>query len=70
MCCGGGEKNGERERDEHFDFAKRGKTTEGGSLNFSGSISSFSFKWFSRLMFLFFRTDVNFLLVLETPTRC
>ena len=53
VCCGGGEKNGERERDEHFDFAKRGKTTEGGSLNFSGSISSFSFKWFSRLMFLF-----------------
>ena len=31
----------ERERDEHFDFAKRGKTREGGSLNFLGSISSF-----------------------------
>ena len=31
----------ERERDEHFDFAKRGKTREGGSLNFLGSLSSF-----------------------------
>ena len=62
MCCGGGEKNGEREMNI-LDFAKRGKTTEGGSLNFSGSISSFKFKWFSRLLFLFFKTDVNFLLV-------
>ena len=45
MCCGGGEKKRERERererDEHFDFAKRGKTREGGSLNFLGSLSSF-----------------------------
>ena len=41
MCCGSGEKNGERERDEHFDFAKRGKTREGGSFNFLGSLSSF-----------------------------
>ena len=43
MCCGVGEENGERERerDEHFDFGKRGKTREGGSLNFLGSISSF-----------------------------
>ena len=45
MCCGVGEKNGERERererDEHFDFVKRGKTREGGSLNFLGSLSSF-----------------------------
>ena len=35
-----------REREEHFDFAKRGKTRDGGSLNFLESISSFSFKWF------------------------
>ena len=35
------EKRRERERDEHFDFAKRGKTREGGSLNFLGSILSF-----------------------------
>ena len=41
VCCGGGEENGERERDEHFDFAKRRKTREGGSLKFLGSISSF-----------------------------
>ena len=36
-----GEKNGEGEREEHFDFAKRGKTRDGGSSNFLGSISSF-----------------------------
>ena len=43
MSWGGGEKNGERERERYalFDFAKRGKTREGGSLNFLGSISSF-----------------------------
>ena len=35
------EKRRERERYEHFDFAKRGNTREGGSLNFLGSISSF-----------------------------
>ena len=35
------ERERERERDEHFDFAKRGKTREGGSLNFLGSLSSF-----------------------------
>ena len=55
MCCGVGEKNGERERERYalFDFAIRGKTREGGSLNFLGSISSFSFKWFRMMMFLF-----------------
>ena len=43
MSWGGGEKNGERERERYalFDFAKRGKTREGGSLNFLGSLSSF-----------------------------
>ena len=35
------EKQRERERDDHFDFAKRGKAREAGSLNFSRSISSF-----------------------------
>ena len=42
-CCGGAKRNGEgeRERDEHFDFAKRGKARDGGSLNFSGSFLSF-----------------------------
>ena len=33
---------GERERDEHFDFVEREKAREGGSLNFSGSFLSFS----------------------------
>ena len=35
------ERERERERDENFDFVKRGKTREGGSLNFLGSLSSF-----------------------------
>ena len=42
VCCGGArEKQRERERDEHFDFAKRGKAREGGFLNFSRSFLSF-----------------------------
>ena len=34
VCCGGAERNGEKERDEHFDLCKKGKSKRGRVFEF------------------------------------
>ena len=34
VCCGGAERNGEKERDEHFDLCKNGKSKRGWVFEF------------------------------------